>query len=257
MAKDIFVRSASDIEQMQIAYNNGVQTADGVPVSVNMDPERPIYNAMYQHGANYARLKHTIADLEEELAAANHELQNTKACLHARNSELALANATIEAAPQWAEGLIVQLPDTHEGRNSWLLNHGKGDEAMRVQEHHAMRLSHVVTQSDRRETLPPASIFGKFASDTYLMAANIADTMPETPRRKHNHYFRPFPFADIDIYRLLLVYEVTDPCAQHAIKKLLAMGKRGHKDAAKDVQDVIDTMTRWQELRAEEGKVGE
>ncbi len=29
----------------------------------------------------------------------------------------------------WAEGLILQLPRTHEGRNSWLLNYGIGDEA--------------------------------------------------------------------------------------------------------------------------------
>lgn len=30
---------------------------------------------------------------------------------------------------KWAEGLILQLPKTHEGRNSWLLNYGIGDEA--------------------------------------------------------------------------------------------------------------------------------
>jgi hypothetical protein len=29
----------------------------------------------------------------------------------------------------WAEGLILQLPATHEGRNSWLLNYGIGTEA--------------------------------------------------------------------------------------------------------------------------------
>lgn len=30
---------------------------------------------------------------------------------------------------RWAEGLILQLPDWHDGRNSWLLNHGQGPEA--------------------------------------------------------------------------------------------------------------------------------
>jgi hypothetical protein len=30
---------------------------------------------------------------------------------------------------KWAEGLILQLPADHEGRNSWLLNYGKGPEA--------------------------------------------------------------------------------------------------------------------------------
>lgn len=29
----------------------------------------------------------------------------------------------------WAEGLIRQLPETHDGRNSWLINYGVSDEA--------------------------------------------------------------------------------------------------------------------------------
>ena len=31
---------------------------------------------------------------------------------------------------RWAESPILQLPQTHEGRNSWLLNFGTGEEAM-------------------------------------------------------------------------------------------------------------------------------
>lgn len=27
---------------------------------------------------------------------------------------------------RWAEGLIRQLPENHDGRNSWLLNYGRG-----------------------------------------------------------------------------------------------------------------------------------
>lgn len=30
---------------------------------------------------------------------------------------------------RWAELLILQLPKNHDGRNSWLLNFGVGDEA--------------------------------------------------------------------------------------------------------------------------------
>lgn len=30
---------------------------------------------------------------------------------------------------KWAEGLILQLPHTHDGRNSWLLNYGVSNEA--------------------------------------------------------------------------------------------------------------------------------
>ena len=32
----------------------------------------------------------------------------------------------------WAEGLIIQLPKNHDGRNSWLLNYGTGYEAKRL-----------------------------------------------------------------------------------------------------------------------------
>lgn len=72
------------------------------------------------------------------------------------------------------------------------------------------------------------------------------------PRPKHSHYFRPCPFDQIDVYRILYMFEIMDPCIQHAIKKLLVAGGRGSKDKARDVQDVIDTMTRWQAMRAEE-----
>lgn len=37
---------------------------------------------------------------------------------------------------RWAEGLITQLPQDHEGRNSWLLNYGISIEAQRLREHH-------------------------------------------------------------------------------------------------------------------------
>jgi hypothetical protein len=32
----------------------------------------------------------------------------------------------------WAEGLIEQLPATHEGRNSWLMNYGVRKEARSI-----------------------------------------------------------------------------------------------------------------------------
>ncbi len=41
---------------------------------------------------------------------------------------ICLTKAEIESGltrVQWAEALIKQLPEEHEGRNSWLLNYGK------------------------------------------------------------------------------------------------------------------------------------
>lgn len=38
-----------------------------------------------------------------------------------------------------AEGLILQLPSNHDGRNTWLLNYGLGDEAQALRAKHALR----------------------------------------------------------------------------------------------------------------------
>lgn len=74
-----------------------------------------------------------------------------------------------------------------------------------------------------------------------------------THPRKHNHYFKPVEgLSHIDVYRVLTLFGVTDPCLQHALKKILVAGGRGHKDIGKDVQEAIDTLERWKEMRAEE-----
>lgn len=72
--------------------------------------------------------------------------------------------------------------------------------------------------------------------------------------RKHSHYFKPVPagVTHVDVYRVLSMFGVTDPCLQHAVKKLLVAGGRGAKDQSKDVQEAIDTLQRWQEMRAED-----
>lgn len=69
---------------------------------------------------------------------------------------------------------------------------------------------------------------------------------------QHSHYFKPCPFESVDVYRVLTMFGVTDPCLQHAIKKLLVAGGRGHKDISRDVQDAIDSCERWKAMRAEE-----
>jgi hypothetical protein len=67
------------------------------------------------------------------------------------------------------------------------------------------------------------------------------------------HYFRNVKrLVFIDIYRVLRLWEVSDPCLQHAIKKLLAAGKRGAKDSKKDIQEAIDTLKRYQQMEDED-----
>jgi len=69
---------------------------------------------------------------------------------------------------------------------------------------------------------------------------------------KHNHYFKACHYKAIDVYRVLQLFEVIDPCIQHAIKKLLVAGKRGSKSEYKDIREAIDTLERWCEMRIEE-----
>lgn len=40
---------------------------------------------------------------------------------------------------KWAEGLIQQLPKDHDGRNSWLLNHGVSDEAETIRSRRGLK----------------------------------------------------------------------------------------------------------------------
>lgn len=73
-------------------------------------------------------------------------------------------------------------------------------------------------------------------------------------RREHNHYFKKVAGLEyIDVYRVLDLFNVTDPCVQHAVKKLLVAGGRGAgKDISKDIKEAIDSLTRWQEMRSED-----
>ena len=70
--------------------------------------------------------------------------------------------------------------------------------------------------------------------------------------RRHGHYFRACPFDEVDVYRVLELFGVTSPAIAHAAKKLLVAGGRGHKDIGKDIQEAIDTLKRWQEMREED-----
>jgi len=75
----------------------------------------------------------------------------------------------------------------------------------------------------------------------------------EPPQKKHAHYFKDVAhLEEVDVYRVLRLFEVTDPCLQHAIKKLLVAGGRGAKDMDKDVSEAIDTLKRLQLMRRED-----
>ena len=77
---------------------------------------------------------------------------------------------------------------------------------------------------------------------------------PKISRPEHNHYFKDVQhLKTIDVYRVIELFEVSDPCIQHAIKKLLVAGGRGAgKSLDKDVKEAIDSLKRYQEMRQED-----
>lgn len=70
---------------------------------------------------------------------------------------------------------------------------------------------------------------------------------------KHSHYSRDVSHLDsVDIYRVIELFGVQHAALQHALKKVMAAGQRGAKSAAQDVQEAIDSLTRWQTMREED-----
>ena len=73
---------------------------------------------------------------------------------------------------------------------------------------------------------------------------------------KYPHYYKDIRHLNIiDIYRFFDLFEVTDPCIQHSVKKLAVGGKRGAKDYEKDIKEAMDTLNRWEYMQ-EENKRG-
>lgn len=70
--------------------------------------------------------------------------------------------------------------------------------------------------------------------------------------KSHSPFFKPCPYAHVDIFRVLELFQVTDPALAHAAKKILAASKRTAEQTAIDVQHAIDALVRWQEMRHEE-----
>ena len=77
-----------------------------------------------------------------------------------------------------------------------------------------------------------------------------------TPAPKEpNKYQRKIGQQDavVDVYDVLLAFEVTCPAMQHAIKKCLAPGQRGAKDSLQDKREAIASIERSIELETGRG----
>jgi hypothetical protein len=84
------------------------------------------------------------------------------------------------------------------------------------------------------------------------------DLRADSPAKQFPHYYKDvYHLEHVDIYRILRLFDVTDPCLQHAAKKVLTAGRRGMKadmgmTAALDVGEAIATLKRYLELNQED-----
>jgi len=64
-----------------------------------------------------------------------------------------------------------------------------------------------------------------------------------------NKYIREIlPNVWIDVYDVINAFNVTDGGMQHALKKILATGKRGHKNEREDRKDILASVKRSNEI---------
>jgi hypothetical protein len=61
----------------------------------------------------------------------------------------------------------------------------------------------------------------------------------------------------VDVYDVLRAFNVTDPAIQHAIKKLLCTGIRGHKDSRQDLEEAVQSIERALDVVKTDEKLAE
>jgi hypothetical protein len=67
---------------------------------------------------------------------------------------------------------------------------------------------------------------------------------------KSKYHVEILPGVWVDVYDVLAAFKVTDPGFQHAIKKMLKTGDRGHKDETEDRADIMLSVKRSNERYA-------
>lgn len=105
-----------------------------------------------------------------------------------------------------------------------------------------------ISEIESNNKLPSTKTANRLHS---ILDVKIPDPVSEDTR-KHNHYFIDVRGLDyIDPYMIAYLYNIDDPsgATQHALKKLLVPGKRGHKDVNTDLNNVVDTSNRLLEIK--------
>ena len=66
--------------------------------------------------------------------------------------------------------------------------------------------------------------------------------------KQNNKYLRTVKGVQMDVYDVLKGFNVQCPAMQHAIKKMLCSGLRGHKGTVQDKEEAIASIIRSIEL---------
>jgi hypothetical protein len=66
-----------------------------------------------------------------------------------------------------------------------------------------------------------------------------------------NKYQRQVKSTVIDVYDVLVAFEVNNPATAHAVKKLLASGQRGYKDVIQDLKEAVQSIERAIEIEGD------
>lgn len=74
---------------------------------------------------------------------------------------------------------------------------------------------------------------------------------------KINKYKRKTKTNEIDVYDILVAFNVTCPAIGHAIKKLLCPGTRGHKDKIQDIKEAYISIERALQLQEYQDNIKE
>ena len=83
---------------------------------------------------------------------------------------------------------------------------------------------------------------------TPFVSVEDAQECKEKCRITPSKYTKLIHGVGVDVYDVLTAWGVTNPALQHLINKALQCGQRGHKDKRQDLQDIIDSAIRAQEL---------
>jgi hypothetical protein len=79
---------------------------------------------------------------------------------------------------------------------------------------------------------------------------NYPQVEPVTTEHSGSKYMRSIKLTNgkVDVYAVLLAFDVSCPASQHAIKKLLCAGLRGKGSRLQDLREARDAITRAIEL---------